>query len=122
MRSGSYCARSAAQQSSEDLIEEPITTNRHSMASSVNASSRLPRATASALQSLSRSAARLVCHLSATNWLIVKGRVGNRLTYLANTGSAGSSATGTGGEELELRMVEWCDLDQEKLIGLLQSE
>ncbi len=70
---------------------------------------------AAAFLRIERYTGRLVFALSTYNWNVVRSRITSRVTYLTQ---AGEERPDTG----DLRLLEWCHLDQGKLVSILQSK
>jgi hypothetical protein len=70
---------------------------------------------AAAIHRIERYTGRLVFALSTYNWNVVKSRIASRITYLTQAGEDRP-------DTMELRLLEWCHLDQGKLVSLLISE
>ena len=67
-----------------------------------------------AVQYMSRINARIIFFLSMSNWHVVFGRINSKLNFLATSGDYQS-------DYFELRLLEWCNVDQARLCQVLQA-
>jgi neurofibromin 1 len=67
------------------------------------------------LYEISRTVGKIIYFLSSSSWAVIFARVRNRLLYL-------SSATEEHPDAIELRLLDWCNIDQAKLVLVIRGE
>lgn len=88
--------------------------NRPSTDSGVPGGASQHHPVSSVLYEISAMVGRIVFFLSSSSWPVVFARIRNRVLYL-------SSATEEHPDAIEMRLLEWCNLDHSKLVSLIKG-
>ena len=67
------------------------------------------------LYEIARTVGKIIYFLSSASWPVLFARIRNRVLYL-------SSATEEHPDAIELRLLDWCNLDQARLVLLMRGE